>query len=150
MNTLHFKLATVERVLLDTDVVSVSAPTAMGQITVLPHHKPLMAAMEAGELIVRTAAGDQTIAVSGGFLEVRSSGDVVALTDTAEYDHEISESRAEEARARAQALMAEAKDDVAYADASAELAKHLSRLRVVRRRRSQHRPPEAAGDTVGG
>lgn len=138
MNTLRFKLATVERVLLDTDVVSISAPTALGQITVLPNHKPLVAAMEAGELIVRTTAGEQAIAVSGGFLEVRSSGDVVALTDTAEYDHEISESRAEEARLRAQALMAEAKDDTSYADAQAELAKHLTRLRVVRRRRGSH------------
>ncbi len=140
MSTLHFKLATVERVLLDTDAVSVSAPTALGQITVLPNHKPLMAAMEAGELIVRTASGEQAIAVSGGFLEVRSSGDVVALTDTAEYDHEIDESRAEEARVRAQTLMAEAKDETTYADAQAELAKHLSRLRVVRRRHGRSGP----------
>ena len=147
MATLRFKLATVERVLLDADAVSVTAPTALGQITVLPHHKPLMAAMEAGELIVRTAAGETAIAVSGGFLEVRSSGDVVALTDTAEYDHEINESRADEARALAQALMAEAKDETAYADAAAELAKHLSRLRIARRRRHGSGTPRPQGPT---
>ena len=45
---MHFKIVTPERILLETEVDSVTLPTTLGEITVLPHHVPLAAQLAAG------------------------------------------------------------------------------------------------------
>ena len=48
---------------------SVTLPTADGEITILAHHMPMVAVLTDGEILIRTAAREVWIAVSGGFLE---------------------------------------------------------------------------------
>jgi F-type H+-transporting ATPase subunit epsilon len=60
-----------------------------------------MTILQAGELVVRKGADEETMAISGGFLEVRPDH-VIVLADQAERAEEIDASRAEAARKRAE------------------------------------------------
>src|SRR4051812_36398896 len=102
---IHFKIVTPERVLLETEADSVSLPTPLGEITVLPHHIPLVSNLEAGELRYKKGDHLEHFAISGGFVEVKSNNELVVLADTAEFGHEIDVERASQAREKAKLLM---------------------------------------------
>jgi F-type H+-transporting ATPase subunit epsilon len=71
MAKLKFQIVTPQRTVLHQEVDSLTCPTQMGQITILPQHIPLIAALQPGELIARVGGRNEHIAVSGGFVEVR-------------------------------------------------------------------------------
>lgn len=134
---IKFKIVTPERILLETEVDSVTLPTRMGEITVLKDHVPMVSSLAAGEVKYKIAGSESFFAVSGGFIEVRKNHEVVVLADTAEFGHEIDEHRAEEAREKAQELMRGSyHDQKSHANASAILEKNLARLKVARKHRS--------------
>lgn len=142
MNSLHLQLVTPERTLLDEQVDSISCPTSMGQITVLPGHVPLVANLVPGELITRVAGQEKPIHVSGGFVEIKPENTVIILADAAEHIHELDLARAEEATKRAQETLSTiTPQDEMYAAAAASLEKHLSRLRVARKHSHRHKAP---------
>ena len=136
---LHFEITTPSRTLLTLEVDSVTIPTRMGEVTILPHHIPLVAILEPGELVVRKNGALSYFAVSGGSIEVLPESRLRILADTAERAEELDEAKIEEARERARLLMEEKihVDDVAYASAAAALNRELARLKVVRRRHTR-------------
>ena len=87
------------------DVSAVSLPTAMGEITVLPHHVPLIAVLAPGEVRVQQANEIILLSVSSGVIEVRPDNTVYVLAETAERAGHIDIARAEAAKARAEELM---------------------------------------------
>jgi F-type H+-transporting ATPase subunit epsilon len=132
MIQLHYTVVTPERMVFEGDADSISVMTSMGEITVLPHHVPLLALMKAGEMRVRKGSEVELLATSTGMFEVRQDGSVVVLADTAERVDELELDAIEEAKKRAEAALAEArnKNDVGYADAAAHLERELARYRV--------------------
>ncbi|HEX5429746.1 MAG TPA: F0F1 ATP synthase subunit epsilon [Patescibacteria group bacterium] len=135
---IHFKIVTPEREVLDAEADSVTLPTQMGEITILPNHIPLVANLAPGEMRFRRGTAEESFAVSGGFVEVKKNHEVVVLADTAERGHEIDLDRAERARERASKFINESyKDQKSLADASASLQKHLARIRVARKHRTK-------------
>ena len=140
--TLLFKIATPEKVVFEAPAVdSISLPTKMGEITILPDHIPLVSVLVAGEIRVVVAGQEVVMAVSGGFIEVRP-GQVIVLADTAERVEEIDETRAEQARAKAKELMEQQKTVEAenYAGLTAKIEKELARLKVVRKHKDRKTP----------
>lgn len=129
---LHYTVVTPERIVFEGEADSISVMTAMGEITVLPHHVPLLALMQAGEMRVRKGSEVELLATSTGMFEVRQDGSVVVLADTAERIDELELSAIEEAKKRAEVALKEARDrnDVTYADAAAHLERELARYRV--------------------
>ena len=129
---MRFEIITPERVVFSDEIKQVSLPTMDGEITVLPHHIPLVTVLKAGELRYTKDNEEHSIAVSGGFAEVRPDGSVAILADTAEHAHEIDLTRAEEARAKAAKLMEEArnKEDADYTMLASKMERELARLRV--------------------
>jgi F-type H+-transporting ATPase subunit epsilon len=140
---LHYTVVTPERIVFEGDADSISVMTSMGEITVLPHHVPLLALMKAGEMRVRKGSEEELLATSTGMFEVRQDGSVVVLADTAERIDELEVSAIEEAKRRAEEALAEArnKNDVGYADAAAHLERELARYRVAMKKGKsrQHR-----------
>ena len=130
-------IVTAERVVFSEEVDSVVAPGFEGQLGILPHHTSLMSALEAGELRIKQGGQELSLAISGGFLEVKS-GKVIVLADTAERDDEIDLTRAEEARERARELLSQSHRRGAEIDverAEAALRRSLARLKVIEKRR---------------
>lgn len=138
---IKFKLATPERVLLDTEVESLTLPTQMGEITILPNHIPLVANLLPGEIRYKHQGKQDFFAVSGGVVEVKKNHEVVILADTAEFGHEIDLKRAEEARDRAKQLMLEkAGEPKAFQEAAASFGRSLARIKVAHKHRTHKQP----------
>lgn len=132
---IHLELITPERVVFKTDVHQVTLPTAMGEITVLPNHAPLVAALVPGVARLTHDHDEEEVAVSGGFIEILADNVVRVLADTAERGQELDLHTIEEAKARAEKVMKEAvhADDASFAAAAAALERELARYRVARR-----------------
>jgi F-type H+-transporting ATPase subunit epsilon len=132
---IKFEVVTPERVVVREDVLQASIPTKDGEITILPHHIPLVSIIKPGVIEITKADGSQEVlAISGGFVEVLQ-GKIVILADTAEIAEELDEARIQEVRARAEELKKNIKreDKVNFADISIRLEKELARDRAVQR-----------------
>jgi F-type H+-transporting ATPase subunit epsilon len=140
MPGIRLDIVTAERMVYSDDVDMVVAPGAEGQLGVLPHHTPLMTTLLPGELRIKKGAEEVSLAISGGFLEVRPDR-VVVLADAAERAEEIDVDRAEEARKRARERLSQQRElGIDGARAEAALRRSLARLRVAetaRRRRTK-------------
>jgi len=136
MARIRCEVVTAERTVFQDEVDMVVAPGTEGQLGILPHHAPLMTSLTYGELIIhREGREDEFIAIGGGFLEV-GPDHVTILADSAERAGEIDEARADEARQRAEALMAQKqREDVDFSRAEAALRRSMLRLKVAQRKR---------------
>lgn len=144
---LNIQITTPERIVYKAEVEQISLPTTTGEITILPHHLPLVSVLSQGEIRVIEAGKELFFACSGGFVEIKPDNSVIILADNAERAEEIDEARAEQARERAHKLMQEKfSDDVEYAAISSKLERELARLRIVRKHRNKHAstPPTPA------
>lgn len=139
MSPIRLEVVTAERVVFSEDVETVVAPGIEGQLGILPHHAPLMTILHTGELRVRKGKEEFSLAVSGGFLEVRPER-IIVLADVAERADEIDLARAEEAKRRAQEELKRRPPGVDLAQAEAALARALVRLKIAGRRRHT-KPP---------
>ncbi len=130
MPSFKIDIVTAERIVYSEEVDGVVAPGVEGQLGVLPHHAPLMTILQAGELVVRKGGEEETMAISGGFLEVRPDH-VIVLADQAERAEEIDAARAEAARKRAEERLKDRKADGLDATrAEAALRRAIVRLSV--------------------
>jgi F-type H+-transporting ATPase subunit epsilon len=141
---LKFKLVTPERVLFEQEAASVSLPTVQGEITILPKHESLVAALKPGVAKFIYPDGKvEDIAVSGGFIQVEND-QVTVLADTAERGEELTLEAIEQAEQRAREVMKQTKfaDANSYAAAAAALERELARYRTAQRHRARrHLPP---------
>jgi F-type H+-transporting ATPase subunit epsilon len=147
MNVIKFQLITPERTVLSQELASLSCPTQMGQITILPNHAALVATLVPGELLAKNSAGEEFfINVTGGFVQVQKGSQVTVLADAAEHFYEINTQRAEEAKQRAEAALKEARlSGEEYAKVAASLEKSLARLNVARKRSHRKTPLPSEG-----
>ena len=132
--TIKLDIVTAERVVYSEEVDVVVAPGIEGELGILPHHTNLMTTLQAGELRVRRAGEELSMAISGGFLEVRPDR-VIVLADAAERDTEIDLARAEDAKRRAQERLSHPTVGVDVARAEAALRRSIARLKVAEKRR---------------
>ena len=144
MAKLHVELVTAEGRVLSEEADFVRAPGLAGELGVLPRHIPLMTPLRTGEVMVRNDNREESFFVAGGFLEVLPDK-VVILADAAERAEDIDESRAEEARRRAQEILAQRSPESAEsAEAAMMLERAVFRLKVAdlrKRHRGGGRPP---------
>ena len=134
MATLKLEIVTPEAQIYSEDVDMVTLPGIEGEMGIYPMHVPLMTAVVPGEVVVRKDGRDYFLAIGEGFVEITADR-VAILTDMAVRSENIDETKAEEARRRAEARLAERIDDEEAALVSAALAHSLAQLRVKRRQR---------------
>ncbi len=137
MAVLKIDIVTAERIVYSAEADAVIAPGVQGQLGILPHHAPLMTALQAGELVVRKGAQEDILAISGGFLEVRPDH-VIVLADQAERAEEIDAARAEAAKKRAEERLKAREAGLDESRAEAALRRAMIRLTIaekVKRRR---------------
>jgi F-type H+-transporting ATPase subunit epsilon len=132
--TIKLDIVTVERTVFSDDVDIVVAPGVDGVMGILPNHAPLMTTLNPGELVARKSGQEYSLAISGGFLEVRPDR-VIVLADAAERADEIDINRAEAAKKRAQEELSHPASQLGYAAAEASLRRAMARLSVVEKRR---------------
>src|SRR3978361_555220 len=123
---LHFELVSPAKLLFSGEVDSVVLPGAEGEMTILPQHAPLLAALKPGLVVVTSPRGAERIFVRGGFAEVNPRGLTVlaeraipvAELDGAAFAAEISD---------AEEIVGQAEDDESRRKAQ-ENVDHLKAL----------------------
>jgi F-type H+-transporting ATPase subunit epsilon len=133
---LQLEIVSPERRAFTGEVDEVIVPGIDGQLGILPHHTRLITALGTGELRIKKDGTEQSLLISGGFVEVRPDK-VIVMADLAEHSDEIDEARAVEARKRSEAELEAAKDPVDLARVRAALQTALMRERIAVRRRSR-------------
>jgi F-type H+-transporting ATPase subunit epsilon len=131
-NTLKLEIVTPEEKVYSEDVEMVTLPGVEGEMGVYPNHVPLMTQLVAGEISVRKGGQAFHLAVGDGFVEITGER-VSILTDMAIDSDKIDLAKAEEARKRAEARLAEKLDGEEAALVNASLAHALAQLKVKRR-----------------
>lgn len=134
-STLKLEIVTPDAKVYTEEVEMVTLPAMEGEMGVYPQHVPLLTQIVPGEIIARKQGRDYFLATGEGFVEITSDR-VAIMTDMAIRAENIDEAKAEEARRRAEARLAEHLDDEEAAVVSAALAHSLAQLKVKRR---QHR-----------
>jgi len=141
---LKVDIVTAERVVFSEEGVDrLIVPGIEGELGVLPLHAPLLTTIKPGVLRVVKGEEETTMAITGGFIEVRENR-VTILADAAERGEDIDAARAEEARRRAEERLASREATVDMAKAEMDLKRALVRIKALeqtRRRRRGGSPP---------
>lgn len=147
MNKVKLEIISLTRPVFKGRVSSITVPGAEGELTILPHHIPLMTPLRAGEIIIREEIGkgqeksekEQYVAISSGFLIIDLKK-ITILVDSADMLEELDEKKIAEAKERAEKALTEKKfaDDRSFADATALLERSIAQLRVIKKRRHRH------------
>lgn len=78
-NTFHLIIASVGETHFDGAALSATLPGAAGELTILPHHEPLVTTLKKGAVLVRDASGEKRFAIEDGVLECSGNRVVVLL-----------------------------------------------------------------------
>lgn len=70
---LTLKIVSPEKIVFEGNAESVLAPGTLGQFEVLTDHAPIISTLEKGLLVYRTADGEESLAIEGGFLSVKKN-----------------------------------------------------------------------------
>jgi len=133
---LTLKIVTPEKLTFSDEVDSVVLPAAEGEMGIFPMHIPLMTTIHPGELVYSKGGHSTHLAVGEGFVEVTATS-VSVLTDMAEPEDGINESKVQEALDRAQNRLKEgALEGEDLATVEAAISRSLAQLNVKRRRKS--------------
>jgi F-type H+-transporting ATPase subunit epsilon len=132
--TLRLLIVTPKGPMFSEDVELVTLPGVTGQLGIYPDHVPLITRVIPGEIIVEQGGRERFLAVGGGLVDITAS-QVSILTDMAVAAENIDEAKAEEARQRAAARLAEKLSEEEIASVNAALVRSLAQLQVKRRRR---------------
>lgn len=130
--TIKLEIVTPEAKIYSEDVDMVTLTGIDGQMGILPQHMPLMTQLVAGEILVNKNGGTISLAVGDGFVQVTGER-VAVLTDMAILADNIDEVKAEEARQRATARLAEKLSEEEQATVQAALAHATAQLKVKQR-----------------
>ena len=133
------EIVSQDRMVFEGDVDIVVLPGVEGEMGILPNHAPLLTTLTMGILKVRYKGEEEYFTVAGGVAEVQPDI-VTVLADAAENVDEIDVSRAEEARRRAEELLAKGPppDTDTYLAMEAALRRSNLRLEAARRYRRTH------------
>ncbi|MBT3817047.1 MAG: ATP synthase F1 subunit epsilon [Candidatus Magasanikbacteria bacterium] len=127
-----FNIVTPEGVIYKDDVLKVTVPTEAGEVTILENHAPMVSILKAGELHIYKDDQIISMAVSTGFIEIRPTGELYIIADTAERATDIDIERAETAKKRAEELLKQQQDinDIDFARIQASLERAITRIGV--------------------
>ena len=131
---IQLHIVSPDRSLVNETVDEVEIPGADGYFGVLPGHTPLLALLGTGELWYRQGSEKVYLSIAFGFAEVQPDR-VTILAQIAEKADEIDVVRAEAAKKRAEARLAQAAADMDFERARIALLKSLIRLQVSTRAR---------------
>jgi F-type H+-transporting ATPase subunit epsilon len=128
MNLL-LEIITPEKVIYKDEVSEIVAPTINGEIAILPNHVDLLTQIRPGELIIKKGTNQQSLAITGGFLEIQKNK-VSILAEYAVKAQDIEVAKAMEAKKRAERMLSEKSTDRELRIAEGEMIKAILQLKI--------------------
>jgi F-type H+-transporting ATPase subunit epsilon len=129
MASMLLEIVTPERKVYSKQVDMVIARGVSGDLGILPNHIPFVTSLKIAPLRIKIDAGDEWIAVNGGFMQV-GKDKVVILAESAELAEDINIDRAESAKGRAQSRIESKQETIDFKRAEIALQKAVTRLEV--------------------
>lgn len=131
--TTHLDIVSAEQEIFSGLVEMVVATGDLGEIGITAGHAPLLTVLKPGEVRITLPGGSQDIYyVQGGMLEVQPHC-VSVLADVVERADHLDESAALQAKAQAEAAMANKTGEMDYSLAAAELARAVAQIRAIQK-----------------
>ncbi len=129
--TYHLDVVSAEQQMFSGLVEKIQVTGSEGELGIFPGHAPLLTAIKPGMIrIVKQFGHEEFIYLSGGILEVQPG----QCDRSGRYRYswrDLDEARAPESKRKAEEHINSSHGDVDYAQASAELAKAIAKLRVI-------------------
>ena len=133
MNTIQVDVVSAEESIFSGAARFVALPGEAGELGILPKHTPLISRIKPGSVRIELPDGsEEFIFVAGGILEVQPNG-VTVLSDTAIRGKDLDEQKANEAKARAEAALKNASNEIDLAKAQSELAVLAAQVAALRK-----------------
>jgi F-type H+-transporting ATPase subunit epsilon len=134
MATIHIDIVSAEGEIYAGEAAMIFAPAREGELGIAPRHAPLLTGLKPGGVRVQPADGGEELFfyVSGGMLEIQPNR-VIVLADTAMRAKDLDEAAAEEARKRAEDMLAERDSAMEVAKAQAELSMAMAQLQLMQK-----------------
>ncbi|WP_206485941.1 F0F1 ATP synthase subunit epsilon [Thalassotalea sp. G2M2-11] len=129
--SVNLNVVSAEESLFSGAIESLQITGSEGELGIMPGHAPLLTSLKPGMArIVKKGGDEEVIYISGGMLEVQPN-QVTVLADVATRGADLDEQAAQEAKQRAEEHLNAHGDDINYAEAAAELARAVAKLRVI-------------------
>ena len=126
---MQLKIITHERVVFDGEADEIIIQTKSGQMGILKDHIPLTTVLEVGVTKIKQGDKDKFFATMGGIFQFKDNVATI-LTDVCEDGCDIDITRANAAKNRAEARLADGTAKVDSQRAQAALARSLARLKA--------------------
>lgn len=126
---MHLKIITHENIIFDEDVNEIYLRGLDGEFGILKGHEPIMSALDIGVTKIVQDNSVKLFTTMGGILQFKND-DAILLTDAGEFGEDIDVTRAKEAKARAEARLADTSASIEAKRAEAALARAMVRLKV--------------------
>lgn len=132
---LNLEIRTIDNVIFNDEVASISFFSAEGYVQILPEHENRLFQVGAGDITVETKSGQKSVFfVLDGIATVENGNSITMLVNDIETDEDFSKSMVEEALKRAEAKLDEALEGrdsytgYEYELLRAQLLKEMSKL----------------------
>lgn len=132
MSAFRLQIVTPDGSLFDGEAEALRLRTTDGYVSIRAQHADYIAVVDVGEVTVTCKGLERQAACGGGFLSVEQ-GEARLVATSFEYADDIDIPRAERAKARAEALLAEAKETKDIVLAKARLSRALNRLQIAKK-----------------
>lgn len=134
MASLHLKIITPQKIVIEQDIESVTVSTFTGEITVLEHHTNLFSLLVEGVVKIKKNGQEDFLAIGGGYLE--TDGHEVNILVSKAYgqdkiDHELITKSIENAKK----ILAQSKDRSERIEAASALRRSLIDMKLMKRKR---------------
>lgn len=137
-NNFYLEILSPDGIQFSGDIESVSLPTHLGEITVLPHHVSLSTKLTEGEVKIVSGGKTSYIAIGGGFFEFSNNRGEV-LSDFAIRAESIELAKAEERKREAEAKLSEKKDTFDTKVIEKELQRSILELKIGQNIKRRHK-----------
>ncbi|MCX7881363.1 MAG: ATP synthase F1 subunit epsilon [Patescibacteria group bacterium] len=132
---LNLKIITPRKIVLEEEVLSVSAPSLMGEITILPRHINLFSLLVEGILKIKKKNNEEEyLAIGGGYLETNGK-EVNVLISRAYRQDEIDEKKIKEAIEEAKRILSQAKTSEEKNQAATMLRRSIVEMKLLKKRK---------------
>ena len=126
---MQLKIITHERIVFDSEVDEIVIQTKSGQVGILKDHIPLTTTLDVGVTKVKQGDKYRYFATMGGVFQFKDNVASI-LTDVCEDGCDIDVTRANDAKSRAEARLADNSAKIDSHRSQAALARSLARLKA--------------------
>lgn len=130
MDTFQVHILAADQTFYEGPCLSLTIPASDGELGILAHHSPMIAAVKPGTLRYQVPGEEPRLAaISPGIVKVEKD-DVLVLVDSAERPEDIDVVRAQREADEAREALLQKRSRQEHQIAQATLARALNRLRV--------------------